>query len=162
MIFTLFYSLLLILNISHIQEISTDKKYQSEQNIQNLNWLSGYWSSEIDGIKMEEFWLSESGNLMLGLHRDLFKSGKTFYEFLRISHSLHGISYFASPKGKEATEFPLIEMSANKVTFENKEHDFPQRIIYALKNETTLWVRIEGIVSGELKFQEWNWYKNEL
>ena len=39
-------------------------------------------------------------------------------------------------------------MSANKVIFENKEHDFPQRIIYRLDSDGDLLGRIEGILDG--------------
>lgn len=152
----------LLLNMISNNKKSDNKSEKITEDIRNLNWLSGYWASETDDTKMEEFWLRESGNLMLGLHRDRFKSGKTFFEFLRISQTDQGIIYYASPKGREATEFKLKDMSNYKVTFENLDHDFPQRIIYTLKNDTTLISRIEGLISGEIKHREWTWYKNKL
>lgn len=107
---------------------------------------------------MEEFWLPASGNIMVGLHRDTFKSGKAFFEYLRIEQGEDGISYWANPGGRAPTEFKLKEVSGLKVVFENPDHDFPQRIIYRLESDTVLIARVEGEVDGELRSQEWKWY----
>jgi hypothetical protein len=41
-----------------------------------------------------------------------------------------GIFYIAQPQGNPPTEFRLTESLGNRVVFENKAHDFPQRIVY--------------------------------
>lgn len=67
--------------------------------------------------------------------------------------------YLASPKGRQpATPFKMIEMAANKVVFENPEHDFPQRIIYEREGDT-LTARIEGTQNGEPHHQQWSWQR---
>ena len=137
-------------------EVSSQKK-----SINELNWLSGYWSADLNVTKMEEIWLPESNNTMIGLHRDSFQSGKIFFEYLRIEQSNDTIVYKASPRGKKPTSFYLKSMNNHSVVFENIEHDFPQRIMYSL-NEDTLFVRIEGDVHGILKYKEWKWFKTKL
>jgi hypothetical protein len=42
----------------------------------------------------------------------------------------------------------MVSMSEYDVVFENKEHDFPQRIIYRLVANGKLLGRIEGVVDG--------------
>jgi hypothetical protein len=111
--------------------------------IKQLNWLSGYWTAESGGIKMEEFWLPESNGLLVGLHRDSFGSDKTFFEFLRIEQLNDTIIYQASPRGKEPTPFYLKSMDTHIVVFENIKHEYPQRIIYSLKTDTLI-ARIEA------------------
>ncbi len=78
---------------------------------------------------------------------------------MRIEENETGISYFASPRGSSPTEFKLKETQGKKVIFENPEHDFPQRIIYELKEGNKLVARIEGEINGEIKSQQWEWAK---
>ena len=62
-----------------------------------------------------------------------------FYEFLRIEHSSAGTTYLASPKGRQPpTPFKMIECKPNQVTFENLQHDFPQRVAYQRKGADSL------------------------
>ncbi len=44
----------------------------------------------------------------------------------------------------EPVPFTLINIDKNKFIFQNKEHDFPQRIIYELKSGNELIATIEG------------------
>ena len=96
---------------------------------------------------------------MLGVARTVRASGKTSFEYLRIAKSDKGIRYIASPGGGPATEFPLVSLEGKKVAFENKEHDFPQRISYWLDGDGALHARIEGDVQGKTRSMEWRWEK---
>lgn len=154
-------ALVLLLASFNLFSQSSVVEAEPKNSIEKLNWLSGYWTVENDGTKMEEFWLPESNGILIGLHRDSFGSGKMFFQYLRIEQSNDTIVYKASPRGKEPTPFYLKSMDANSVVFENIEHDFPQRIMYSL-SEDTLFVRIEGNVSGSVKYKEWKWIKTKL
>ena len=152
-------SFLFVTSVAFAQSFQDSTKI--EFSLDQLNWLSGYWTAEIDGIKMEEFWLPVSNKSMIGIHRDSFQSGKVFFEYLRIEQKGDSIVYFASPKGRTPTEFKLTYLNKNKVVFENPNHDFPQRIIYSLKTDTLI-ARIEGEVKGDFKFSEWRWIRSKL
>ncbi len=91
---------------------------------------------------------------MLGVNRTVRSDGKTAFEFMRIARTDQGISLFASPGGKSATEFPLKRLTKDRVVFENPDHDFPQRIIYH-RNGDQLSGRIEGTIDGQEKSTEW-------
>ena len=155
----LIHIFLLIISVTFAQSLQEGTK--KEISTDQLNWLSGYWTAEIDGTKMEELWLSVSNGSMIGIHRDTFKSGKVFFEYLRIEQIGNSIIYFASPQGRKPTRFQLISIEQNKVIFENPEHDFPQRIIYTL-NYDTLVARIEGVADSIFKFSQWKWFKSNL
>jgi hypothetical protein len=122
----------------------------------SLSWMVGGWASNQAGEWNEEHWLAARGGTMLGLHRDV-KGGKTTgFEFLRIEARPEGLVYLASPGGKPATPFRAIEVSADRVVFENKEHDFPQRILY-WRAPGALHARIEGVMGGKASSMEWRW-----
>jgi len=100
-------SVLLLQQLAQIQELGG----KTLGSIDQLKWMVGAWAGVEGGVKMEEVWTPPRGGVMLGLHRDLFPSGKVFFEFLRISETAEGISYWASPAGREATPFGLVESS---------------------------------------------------
>ncbi len=127
-----------------------------------LSWISGCWIYETEKVRSEECWMEPAGTLILGLHRDVRSGGKTFFEYLRIELTDSAIVYFATPRGKETTGFPLKESTRNRVVFENPTHDFPQRIIYHLRDDGTMLASIEGMQAGELRTEEWVWRRGSI
>jgi hypothetical protein len=123
-----------------------------------LAFMAGCWEGEQEGVRSEECWLAPANGLMVGMHRDLFKSGKAFFEFLRIEAGPEGIAYLASPAGAPATAFRLAAAAPGRVEFANPQHDFPQRIIYQTDGADRLKARVEGPgASGTTRFEEWTW-----
>ena len=122
------------------------------------DWLAGYWSGRNGGTTMEEYWMPPSGGVMLGLHRDVFSNGRSFFEYLRIEQGPDGLVYKASPAGRAAVSFPMIALEERRVVFENPDHDFPQRIIYEIDDGGALHARIEGVQNGKEAATEWTWH----
>jgi len=122
-----------------------------------FSWMVGSWAGTHGNVEMEEHWIAPKAGLMLGLHRDVFASGRAFFEFLRIEAGDDGVTYWASPRGGEATPFRLTESSDGRVVFENPEHDWPQRIVYWREGDHTLAARAEGEQNGEFRAAEWRW-----
>lgn len=129
----------------------------SQPSLNELSWLTGSWSGESGGVRMEEHWTAPEGNSMIGMHRDLGKGRTLLFEFLRIEQRGDQITYLSMPNGRSpATAFPLKELSGTRVVFENPAHDFPQRIIY-WKDGADLRARIEGTLNGKAGSEEWRW-----
>jgi hypothetical protein len=118
-------------------------------------WMAGTWQSEANGVRMEEHWTSPDGRLMAGIHRDTGPEKSTF-EFLRIERDGDTLVYLAMPSGRPATPFRLKSTTADRITFENLAHDFPQRVIYWRDGER-LCARIEGLMNGETASEQWCW-----
>ena len=128
-------------------------------DLSRLAWMEGRWSGVSDGVAMEEHWTAPKGGALLGLHRDVKDGRMVSFEFLRIETTAEGTFYFASPRSAPPTPFRLVEMGERRVVFENKEHDFPQRILYWLEPSGALHARIEGPQGGKLVGEEWTWVK---
>ena len=79
------------------------------------------------------------------------------FEFLRIESDQDGLVYLASPRGRPATPFRLVESAKARVVFANPQHDFPQRILYWLAEDGLLHARIEGEQRGKPASEEWAW-----
>jgi len=126
-------------------------------DLTGLAWMAGNWSGVQGGVEMEEFWQEPKGNIMLGLHRDVARGRTVSFEFLRIEATPEGITYWASPRGRPATPFRLVEQKEKRVVFENAKHDFPQRVIYWLGVDGALHAKIEGAMNGKPAAEEWTW-----
>lgn len=126
-------------------------------DLTGLAWMAGNWVGVQGGVEMEELWQAPKGNTMLGLHRDVAGGKTVSFEFMRIEAKPDGISYWASPAGRPATQFRLIELKGKRVIFENAKHDFPQRVIYWLSDDGALHAKIEGTMNGKPAAEEWTW-----
>jgi hypothetical protein len=117
-----------------------------------LAWLGGCWKSETAEPGSVEQWLPLAGGTLIGVSRTV-KSGKTVaHEFMQIREHTDGkLSFLAQPSGQQFAAFPLLRISESEVVFENLQHDFPQRIVYALEGGTRLNARIQGVRNGSLR-----------
>lgn len=128
------------------------------QGVESLRWMSGSWAGSVRGVDMEEHWLEPKGGTLMGVHRDVARDRTVMFEFLRIESRPDGVFYLASPMGRAPTPFKLVESGPTRAVFENKEHDFPQRILYWLESGD-LHARIEGPQGGKNVSEEWSWKK---
>ncbi|PIC00747.1 DUF6265 family protein [Caulobacter sp. X] len=121
--------------------------------IDRLAFIAGCWTlTRPNGTKIEEQWLAPAGGAMLGVSRSVRDGKLREYEFVRILPAADGkLQFVAIPSGQAESAFPVKEIGDNIVTFENPQHDFPQRILYRLVDKDTLVARIEGSVGGEAR-----------
>ena len=122
--------------------------------VASLDWMAGTWVSTTAEGTTTETWLGPGNGLMVSANLATWKSGRKFFEFLRIADTPEGFSYYAMPGGKPATEFKLKALEGRKVVFENLQHDFPQRVIYWRDGEA-LMARIEGTRGGKDQGEQW-------
>jgi hypothetical protein len=128
-------------------------------DLAKLHWLQGAWKGTKDGVDMEEHWTSPDGGGLVGMHKDTKGGRMISFEFFRIvSTDSAGICYLSSPRGAPPTPFCATEVGDARVVFENRAHDFPQRILYWLE-KGKLHARIEGSIGGREESEEWVWDK---
>ncbi len=99
--------------------------------IADLAWLSGEWAGTVAGNQVEERWLSAAGGAMLGNSRTTRGPSMVEFEFLCVAQRHGGLVYTAMPNGGGMTDFLLTQISTDGATFENPDHDFPKKIVYA-------------------------------
>jgi hypothetical protein len=124
----------------------------AEQPVDRLGWLAGCWEGTLsNGATYEEMWLAPRGGSLLGLARMSRGDVTMSYEFIRIVDDHGTLAYFVQPGGRPPTRFAATHVSDGTVTFENPEHDFPQRILYRRAPPDSLVARIEGERGGQLR-----------
>lgn len=121
-------------------------------DISRLGWMSGCWAYDDAEPGSGEYWMRPVGGTMFAVSRSIRDSRTVAFEYLRIEESAEGsLALFASPSGQSPARFDMVSLTNNEVVFENPEHDFPQRIIYRLAQDSRLIGRIEGQFNGRPK-----------
>ena len=143
--FTRFFFLLLL----PLMAVAADKKAAKPAPppaIAKVTWLAGNWRLEKAGRVVEEQWMAPAGGVMLGMGRTIAKGKVVEYQFTQIREGPGGdLFYIAAPSGQKEAAFQILSLSDNSIVFENREHDFPQRIGYLLQADGSLLAFIEGL-----------------
>ena len=115
-------------------------------DIDKLAFMAGCWS----GTGTYEMWMKPEGGSVMGMGRTL-RNGKTVAtEYFFVNEQPDGVVMNVQQRlAEKTTTFRVKEITASSVTFENPQHDFPQRVIYRLTGPGALLGRIEGIEKGK-------------
>lgn len=124
----------------------------ADSDVTSLAWLAGCWSPEKGEAGSVEHWLPPAGGTMLGVSRTV-KNGQTVeFEFMQLRVNAEGkLVFIALPSGQKQTTFVASAVGKHSVTFENPQHDFPQKVTYRLESSERLVARIEGTRGGKLR-----------
>ena len=116
-----------------------------------IGWIAGCWNKTEAGRELVEQWMAPRGGTMIGMSR-MVADGRTLsYEYMRIEEDDGKLIFTAIPSGQSETSFESIKLTGRMITFENSEHDFPQRITYKWKTDSELLVILEGESNGETR-----------
>jgi hypothetical protein len=145
---------ILIVFVSLIAACAT----KSNDPYKKMDRLVGLWQMDTDeGSLYEEWWQNKKGSLS-GRTYMINGSDTMVFERVELERKDSGIYYIATVKGQNSeipTDFKMIASNDSAFTFENKTHDFPQRIIYCFVNTDSLVARIEGDIKGEPKSRDY-------
>ena len=102
----------------------------SKDELGRLGFMVGCWASP-DGANQEE-WSIPRGGVMFGYATTMQGGVLSFFEQSRIDLRNTRAAYTASPDGQRPVVFiePAPQAAPDTITFENGDHDYPQRITY--------------------------------
>ena len=111
-------------------------------------WLSGCWRQDGPTHTIEEVWLSPVGGTTVGVSRTMAADTLLLWEVMVIRPVAGDLAFEASPRGQPSVIFPVIEFTDSSLVFENRSHDFPQKIRYHRGSADSLYATISGMVGG--------------
>lgn len=117
--------------------------------------IMGYWQGEVDGAQLTERWKRVDDHHMVGEGYVVAGPDTVVREVLRIQRIGAYWTYIPVINDGHPVLFTLIEAKKDKWVFENKEHDFPQRVIYTIQKDGSLLAWIEGEQEGEFVKEEY-------
>jgi hypothetical protein len=127
-------------------------------DVDRLAWLAGTWTQSRGQAVVRETWLAPMDGAMGGVGQTTRPGRPTLIEHMKITTEPAGATFTAILPGQPPTPFVLLPGKDGEAVFENKAHDFPQRVFYRRCGDD-LCAGIEGQVKGELKRQEWRYTK---
>lgn len=124
-----------------------------DSGVNQFDWMIGTWRGDMGKGTFTEVWERKNDQLLIGQGYYIAGKDTLMYEDLRIQQFGAYWAYIPMINNGAPTMFVMIESKDNSVVFENKEHDFPQRIIYTRK-EGIMTGRIEGNYKGQFSKEE--------
>jgi hypothetical protein len=119
-----------------------------ENPFDKLRWLEGKWISEKEDEAFIEAWTLINDTLITGYGLTVSGNDTVFSEQLRIVFDGRQIQYVAFPSDQTETYFTLTGSADSLFIFENKEHDWPQKITYQLISSDLMKVIVSGMKDG--------------
>lgn len=113
--------------------------------ITDLHFLAGTW--KIENKENYETWSLKDKDALEGSAYKIRNGNKLIEEYLSIKVSGDNIIYTAkvvNQNNGQPIEFLLNKSVKDKFSFENLAHDFPKKIQYTKRNDTTLFVSVLG------------------
>jgi hypothetical protein len=136
-----------------------EKPVGKKTSLADLAWLTGCWEGRQGDAVIEEVWSKPGGGSLLGFGRTVKSGRTTSFEFMQVREENGTLTYMPQPQGGTPVSFPLKNSVAAKMMFENKEHDFPQRVVYERGGPELLIAAIEGIYKGKEEREEYQMKK---
>ena len=118
-----------------------------------MEWLIGQWSMVEKEKILYESWSKINDTIIAGasvmtMHGDTIYTEKLSIRL--ISGELFYVPMVSNQNNGKPIMFHLVSNEEGVFVFENKLHDFPQRIVYAHPKEDSLYAYIEGMDKGKM------------
>lgn len=130
----------------------------------DFDFLLGKWVLETKKGFIYEEWEKVSDTLYIGksyVKNDEEITPLESIELVKIDNNYFYIPTVINQNEGKPIKFKLVSSENETFTFENLEHDFPQRIIYKKSDGKTLYARIEGHNGDFSKGSEFKYKKSE-
>ena len=141
-------------NNSDAEKPKTEITSEKFEKLDQLQWILGTWINQNGKEFSQETWSQESPSSFTAFSFTQVGKETVFAETMALEQKADSLLLTvatAKPEQENPVTFKLIPSENGQFTFENKNHDFPQRIIYANPAKDSLHAWIEGQVDGELR-----------
>ncbi|MBC7892062.1 MAG: hypothetical protein H7Y12_07625 [Sphingobacteriaceae bacterium] len=117
--------------------------------LRGMAWLVGDWAFETPKGLQYEAWRSLPNGDLTGRTYRIVNGDTTTTEAMELHALGKHLVFIAAPGRQTPTLFTLVKAENDAWTFENQEHDFPQRIGYSHQADGSLLAWIEGKLNGK-------------
>jgi len=140
-------------NNSKEEKLETAVVQKNYEKMEKLQWLIGTWTNEADKEYSQETWSQENDSVFTAYSFvEVNKKKIVFAETMALEQKGDDLILTvvtANQNDAKPVTFKMISLENGQVTFENKNHDFPERITYTNPVNDSLHAWIEGTVNGE-------------
>jgi len=153
------------LNIVFLFAFTGFSMHATAQSVQNqdfnmLKQLTGKWRMQTNKGMLYEEWIQVNDSLLKGKSFRVNNSDTIILESVELKRSGNNIYYIpvtTHQNNQQPVIFTLIKTENSRYVFENKTHDFPQRVVYELPQGGKLHAWIEGDINGKFNRSDYNY-----
>ena len=121
------------------------------EQIDELNWILGKWTNEFTPEFSQEAWRKKNDSTYTAFSFTTVRGDTVFAENMTLQQNGKNLGLTVQTVNSKdiPVTFTRIPSKIGQFVFENKNNDFPQRIIYTHPAADSLHAWIEGPVEGE-------------
>jgi hypothetical protein len=139
---------------------------QERTSLSDFIFLKGSWTMNTAKGRIVESWKMSKDSGMDGISFSISNTGdSTLLETIKLYESDGSIYYEPTGNGagnNSTVSFKLISSENGIFVFENRNHDFPQRISYQFQSANNVLAWIEGTVNGKFRKIEFPYSREKL
>lgn len=150
--------LLLIFSLASCKDSNKNNKIKAAQ------WLLGKWENKSDDGNLQEIWKKANDSTFLGESYFIKEEDTIHFETITLQQNGEELKYNTTIKGQnddEPVTFILTNELEKELVFENKKHDYPQKISYKLLTPKSLVAKIYGTLQGKPSSEHYTMAKTE-
>lgn len=154
--------LLFILSIVGCKNSDSDKN--EKEKIKTAHWLLGTWQNKATDGVLSEIWTKANDSTYLGQSYFVKEKDTIHFETIVLQQIGENLKYITTVKGQNEDKpvtFSLIETTGNQLIFENKKHDYPQKISYKKADKNNLNTSISGMINGKISTEKYTLVKKK-
>lgn len=144
------FKFLLVLSLIIVIASCNNKKVKNK--LQSMEWLLGSWQMNTDKGMLYEEWVKENDSLFSGKSFMAINADTIILEYINLqlaNNDLFYIPIVLNQNGEKPVLFKLTDKRENKYVFENKQHDYPQKIVYNQISKDSFNAWVEGNKEGK-------------
>jgi hypothetical protein len=125
--------------------------------IKQMEWVIGKWEHISRDRSLYEIWTKTNDTVYSGRSFMIANNDTVFSESISLelkNNELFYIPTVSDQNNAKPIAFKFISIENTEIIFENKEHDFPQRIIYKNPEYDSLYARVEGNDNSKFRKEE--------
>lgn len=139
------YSKLILVLLIAVLLPSLQVQSQDIVSIKKLHWLKGKWSRVTANVEQFETWNITSDSMLEGEGYSIKSNNKKVTEKLAIKWLDKKLVYIADvPHNKAPVIFQNVLLNDTIAVFENKSHDYPNKISYIKLNKRSFRVILDN------------------
>ena len=118
-----------------------------QPDFKTLQQIVGTWEMKKGSPVIREVWVRKNDTLFEGTSYAIKEGNPVLQETVQLVYTQNQVFFIPAVQNQndgQPVVFRLISSAKGKFIFQNKEHDFPQQVIYHFKNRNRLDAAING------------------
>ncbi len=157
LIFSLLTLIVIVSCTQCVNNSAQGNKQPENSGLKPFDWLCEHWVEEKGDTVFHEIWTKTNDTVFAGTGCMLVSGDTVFSEKLRLER--HSTETYYIPTVDDQNNgnpvfFTLFATGTDTFPFENKAHDYPQKITYVRTDSNHLYVCVDGTDKGVYRKEE--------